>query len=1041
MGLAPSSLIDTLVRGRRDKGLKRLVREEELERLFVENATRPHEAEIGQFSGTTQEKLLQGDFRGAAVAEAEAEEKSSNLAFESLRTKPPPGTAPHDILRESLVGNAEMVLSEDSTFDVPGNPLTRRQAAENLFQQPEFRAPSRTLAEAQSPVTAGLGDILRPFVEPIDPETGMPNVDPLPIFAASRRIVRKGPKAIGDIKDAAHEAAQAFKGARRFFRGLKQTKLFERFGEAATRVNFNQVKVPDAEKQILANRVNELLKSGQLAKQPKLTRPELVEQARRLGVEDVRESPVSESLDVVTREALSQIVEERLKRIRANTLRLGTEKNVMTEGDRLVLERVIDGDTKLVDEFVGMMVQSDSVTGRQLGALNRIARSNHDPVFWEQHARKIKGGPLGQELSGTLRGLTNELNEAAATAQTAGRALNGDPAVLKAQQKLAKFVQGLRTTSNKDTIFAFRKAGLLTNIIKTGARNILGNAGFAVMNEVARPVSAMTDIAVNAVFRKAGVLDVDRRTVANLRLTDILETAKKAATEGPRRFAEIILEGAVTSELGKFDLKVIRTKMFGKAGNLLNTLIDNYVNFVGRVQVASDAPFRVAAYQSSLRSGARARALTLIKQGKAKKANLDSLTQSFVANPPDEMLAEAMFDTEIAVFANRSATADVLNKAKRIPYLGVFVELIAPFTTVPTNVVVRSLEFTPGGVAKGLAQALRQLGKGTLTAAQQKGISQSIGRGSTGSALMYTGYLLAQNDKLSPQFDSDPAIRGKRELEGRPPGSYKDDNGEWHQITGNPIGDVLVMGATIAAKDFGKLGMDTIGRAVGPGELTASDKQDLGDAGLGAGSLAVTIPFRTLSELPVAEGVKKTEQLISAVSRARSDAAMFRALTAFGATMMASFVPSVVAGGALQQDPNKRRVRPNPADTIRDIATAPFKARLPFLRPTLPFSRDASGEIVRRGNLAGIDPTNTTTERTRLPLSGLMDELGEGFRPKPRKVGQSEAQYALELQREYKQVRFRLRQLAVSQRFMNLPKIRQGPMIRAAISQARREIR
>ncbi len=223
MSLAPSSLLDILVGGRRDKGLKRLVREEELERLFVESATNPREAEIGQFNSATQEKLLQGDFRGAAVAEADAEDKAHDLAFENLKFSPPQGATPSDIFRDTRVRESESVLRERNILAPAGNfPLpisekgfdpvpTPHQRAEALFPQPALTAPPRTLSEAQHPIAAPLGELARIFVEPIDPETGAP--DPSLLTG----VIGKTPralKAVGKLGKAAREAAKAVKGAR-----------------------------------------------------------------------------------------------------------------------------------------------------------------------------------------------------------------------------------------------------------------------------------------------------------------------------------------------------------------------------------------------------------------------------------------------------------------------------------------------------------------------------------------------------------------------------------------------------------------------------------------------------------------------------------------------------------------------------------------------------------------------------------------------------------------------------------------------------------
>ena len=198
---------------------------------------------------------------------------------------------------------------------------------------------------------------------------------------------------------------------------------------------------------------------------------------------------------------------------------------------------------------------------------------------------------------------------------------------------------------------------------------------------------------------------------------------------------------------------------------------------------------------------------------------------------------------------------------------------------------------------------------------------------------MGLGYLLGSKGVLTEQFTGDPAIRNRQEIEGRPPGSLL-LGGKFRKFTGNPIGDTMVMGATIFQRDFGKLLFD----ANETGDFTEVAKSSLG--------LAIDLPLGIAGDLPLAEGVSRLVELGQDVSRARTNDDRFKAFAAFGGKAIGNFVPSASAGVATQLDPQKRRVRPNRTDSIFDVATAPIKARLPILREDLPLDKSVAGRAV-----------------------------------------------------------------------------------------------
>ena len=123
----------------------------------------------------------------------------------------------------------------------------------------------------------------------------------------------------------------------------------------------------------------------------------------------------------------------------------------------------------------------------------------------------------------------------------------------------------------------------------------------------------------------------------------------------------------------------------------------------------------------------------------AKRAYKDALGQYLHANNLDVVTDEAVeYATRRALeatFKQANMLADFINKAKNVPVAGFFVEGAIPFTQTPANIVMRGIEYSPGGIIKALYDI--KAGKTAAT------VIEDLSKGLTGSAIMALGFWLS----------------------------------------------------------------------------------------------------------------------------------------------------------------------------------------------------------------------------------------------------------------------------------------------------------
>src|SRR5581483_4666799 len=467
--------------------------------------------------------------------------------------------------------------------------------------------------------------------------------------------------------------------------------------------------------------------------------------------------------------------------------------------------------------------------------------------------------------------------------------VDSDPAVKQARIELARKLAKLEKTGPLEAIMAFRRAGLLTGV-RTHLRNLGGNTAFQVLEEVSRAPSVIVDSALELFSGQKTVQGPSPRSVA--------AAGKAAATRGVREALQILREGATREDLSQLD--------YTREVNTGNRVFDTAINAVFRSMGAEDRVFKVYAYERSLQ---------------------ERMKLAAVAEPTDAMRAEAWKDALFATFNNDNLIAQAWAGAKGLLLrtgtpggraLVAAMDLAVPFVRTPSNIISRIIDYTPvGGIGRSAVAIQRVISAKGWNAETQRAFSLAIGRGLTGSALLWLGYWLSSKGLATGTSQAEKGQRDVAEAAGRMYGSVL-INGKWHRIDAfSPVGNLIVLGATLQR--------DSVAR----GDLPA----------------IAGIAGKTVMEQPMLKGM-------SGVVEAGNEPE--RKFTTLVGSTAGSFIPTAVADVAAAADTSRRETRSTSAgEQIR----AKIAERIPGLRNQLPERVDLFGETLKQEWRSVLDPT------------------------------------------------------------------------------------
>lgn len=554
--------------------------------------------------------------------------------------------------------------------------------------------------------------------------------------------------------------------------------------------------------------------------------------------------------------------------------------------------------SNLYDKLAEHLTES----GRTIQAASLLARRTPEGLhFSSQKALKKAGVTITKEINRKLQNaLTVVKNTKEGTPER-------DMAVAKYQQLVAKHIP----SSNTDKALAIWKAGLLSGV-KTQGGNALSNITFGGLKTASNPLAAAVDKLIS--------LKTGQRTK-----TFTLKGLASGAKEGTSKGINTFKTGIDSRNLGT--LKYEQGEI-----NFKNPVLNKVVNGVFRSMNAADQPYYFSALRNNLNDLAKADGLNKGLGGK----ELASHMKQFIKEPPKEALQVASdaasksvlgYDTALSklVGAGRQALDRQENPLARTAGK-VALNVVAPFTRVPSAFLLRTLDFTPVGAVKTAAEQIARKGL------DQRALSEAIAEATTGSAVIYLGAQLAKSGQLSGDYPNSPTEQARWKAEGITPNSVKIGD-TWYSM--NYLGPVgLLFGA-------GKNLVDAVEQKNNP-VIQAI-------AGLGKG----------LQGQSFLQGLSGFSNAIQDPGRYGSNLVKSQA---------ASIVPSIVNDVGNATDSMQRQ-----ANSIPEA----IKARIPGIRKTLNPKQDSLGRDLKQpdgGLNAAINPLKPSRS-TSTPLTNELDRL------------------------------------------------------------------
>jgi hypothetical protein len=362
---------------------------------------------------------------------------------------------------------------------------------------------------------------------------------------------------------------------------------------------------------------------------------------------------------------------------------------------------------------------------------------------------KKAGVEVTPELQTKLKGLIEELK-----AQE-----KGTDASRKAIAKFQKEVGNQLPQKFLNNVTSVWKAGLLSGV-KTQGGNALSNATFGALKKVSDVPATLADQLISI---KTG----------NRTKTMTFKGIGGGTVQGVKKGASTLKTGIDERDIVNDKYEVPSEIQF--KNKIAQGVFGKPANFVFRGMSAGDQPFYYAALKNSINDQAKAAGLNQDLLGK----DLAAFMRKQVAKPSDAIYNQAVLDAKKAVLGEDS------NVASKVSALAAALpggKVLVPFVKVPTNFLKQTLDYTPVGVA---TQAVKQIGSHTF---DQRALSEAIGKGITGTGVIYLGATLANSGQLSGDFPTDAKEQARWKAEHITPNSVKLGN-KWVSLNYlGPIG-------------------------------------------------------------------------------------------------------------------------------------------------------------------------------------------------------------------------------------------------------------
>lgn len=395
-------------------------------------------------------------------------------------------------------------------------------------------------------------------------------------------------------------------------------------------------------------------------------------------------------------------------------------KDLATLGQQLLVNAANAGDANATAELLSLYAQMETTAGQAVQAASILRKL--EPTAQLYAAQKAASN-LEQTLSKKLKGqnitidpaLIDEFNQ---QTDQAGR----DVVLDKIYQNIADQVP----STWKDKWNAWRYLAMLGNT-RTHVRNVVGNVGFQPVRYTKDRIAALIESGVSAA--SGGKLQRTKSFAYNPDLyaaawqdydnvADVLGGNKYDDVQSIINDKRTIFEKGLATKAAE--------KISGKTlpSGILEAARRGNSNLLG----IEDMWFKRITYADALSGYLNANGVT------AEQLKSGTVDGSLMSSARDYAGQEALK----ATYNDKNVVSNKVVQAAKS--LGTFGEAVLPFKRTPANILVRGVEYSPVGLAKGLTYDLYKVKSGEMTGAQA---IDNIAAGMTGSGLMLLGAMLA----------------------------------------------------------------------------------------------------------------------------------------------------------------------------------------------------------------------------------------------------------------------------------------------------------
>lgn len=465
------------------------------------------------------------------------------------------------------------------------------------------------------------------------------------------------------------------------------------------------------------------------------TPDELVPSIEKLVADgDLSYSPISDEAAVAEANAIIERVGwDQAQRDWFSDMKNGiVNKANTTMGWLLYNNAANSGNTKLALDILNGMVKSQRSAAQALQA-TRILKTLSPETQLYGVQKSVDG--LTEELKKRYGSKAPDLTIDQALAE---KFLNArtDKGRAEAMQEIYRDIGRQMPSRFLDKFNAWRYLAMLGNP-RTHVRNIVGNLGFV-------PVVAAKNLTASAIELIA-LRNSDSRTKSVALATKEGRALLKAAWADYANVTEAMPDGKY-SDLKNANKYIEEGRMiFGRGegktavGRVLSNTAGKATEKVRRFNsgalAAEDMWFSKPHYASALAQYCKAHNITVeeLQKGTSKRVGV---ARNY-----------AMREAQKATYQDANAFSDFFSRLGRNPSgnkaaraMNALVEGVLPFRKTPANILVRSVEYSPIGLLKGISYDLIQVKKGKMTGAEA---IDHISAGLTGTALLGLGIWMA----------------------------------------------------------------------------------------------------------------------------------------------------------------------------------------------------------------------------------------------------------------------------------------------------------